>query len=166
MKSLLLLRHAKSSWKEPGLTDHDRPLNKRGRRDAPRMGRLLLDEHLVPDCIISSTARRARLTAEAVAEVCDCEDALQLDADLYHGAPESMLEVIRGLPPSCGRALLVGHNPGLEELLERLAGTVETLPTAALVHLELPVDEWSQAGGAEVASTVAIWRPRELSDGG
>ncbi len=66
MKSILVLRHAKSSRKDPDLTDHDRPLNKRGKRDAPRMGRLLKKEHLVPDAIISSTAMRARATAEAV----------------------------------------------------------------------------------------------------
>ena len=68
MKSVLILRHAKSSWKDPDLTDHDRPLNKRGKGDAPRMGRLLKSEHLVPDTIISSTAIRAQATAEAVAK--------------------------------------------------------------------------------------------------
>jgi len=68
MKSLLILRHAKSSWKHPELTDHDRPLNKRGKRDAPRMGKILRSEHLIPEAIISSTAARAHVTAEAVAK--------------------------------------------------------------------------------------------------
>ena len=83
MKSILLLRHAKSSRKDPDLTDHDRPLNKRGKRDAPRMGRLLKKEHLVPDIIISSTAIRARSTAEAVAKASGYKGDITFNRSLY-----------------------------------------------------------------------------------
>ena len=83
MKSLLILRHAKSSWKHPELTDHDRPLNKRGKRDAPRMGEILRSEHLIPEAIISSTAARAHATAEAVAKASGYKGKIALNRSLY-----------------------------------------------------------------------------------
>ena len=84
MKTLLLLRHAKSSWKESSLTDHDRPLNDRGQRDAARMGQLLTDEDLLPDLILLSTATRARTTAELVAASSGFDGEIRLDGELYH----------------------------------------------------------------------------------
>nr|NIL98123.1 hypothetical protein [Planctomycetales bacterium]NIP70269.1 hypothetical protein [Planctomycetales bacterium] len=94
MKTLLLLRHAKSSWDDSALDDHDRPLNKRGKRDAPRMGQLLVQQDLVPDCILTSTARRARKTAEAVAKACGGVVPLTEMPELYHATAEEIVGVV------------------------------------------------------------------------
>ena len=118
MKSLLILRHAKSSWKHPELTDHDRPLNKRGKRDAPRMGEILRSAHLMPEAITSSTAARARATAEAVAKASGYKGKIALNRSLYAAGPEAYLKVLHELSDHYKRVLVVGHNPGLEELLE------------------------------------------------
>ena len=120
MKSVLVLRHAKSSWKHPDLSDHDGPLNNRGKRDAQWMGRLLKKENLIPDIIVSSTATRARATAEAVAKVSGYKGEIVLDKSLYSAGPEAYLGVIHDSSNEYVRALLVGHNPGLEELVELL----------------------------------------------
>jgi phosphohistidine phosphatase len=123
MKWVLLLRHAKSSWKNPDLADHDRPLNKRGKHDAPLMGRLLKRE----DIIISSTATRARATAEAVAKAYKGE--IVLNKSLYAAGPEAYLGVIHDLSDEGVRVLIFGHNPGLEELVELLTGEIQLMPT-------------------------------------
>jgi phosphohistidine phosphatase len=162
MKALLVLRHAKSSWKDETLTDHERPLNKRGRRDAPRMGRLMRDAHLVPERILSSTALRARLTAEAAAEACGCAEQLRYVEALYHGTPDDYLEVLRGQPDELDRILVVGHNPVLEEFLERLVGEWNRLPTAALAHVSLPVERWEELNAGTRGRLEALWSPKEL----
>ena len=129
MKLVLLLRHAKSSWKHPDLGDHDRPLNKRGKGDAPLMGRLLKREDLVPDIIISSTSLRARATAEAVAKASSFDGEIVLNKSLYAAGPEAYLHVIHALSNEYVRVLIVGHNPGLEELVELLTGEIHLLST-------------------------------------
>src|SRR4029450_11617432 len=95
MKTLLVLRHAKSSWNDPALDDHERPLNKRGRRDAPRMGELVREYGLIPDIVISSDAVRARLTAEAVAEAARYTGEIMLDQHLYMASPADILSLLR-----------------------------------------------------------------------
>src|SRR4030042_5537971 len=117
MKTLLLLRHAKSSWKQPEVHDHDRPLNKRGKKEAPQVGKYLKEKDLVPDLIISSTARRARDTAQAVLEESGFAGQLDLYQDLYLSDAACYLDILRSLPDSINRGLVVGHNPDLEELL-------------------------------------------------
>ena len=97
MKTLLIMRHAKSSWKEQDLPDHDRPLNKRGKNDAPRMEKLLKDEDLVPDLIMSSTAVRAKKTAELVAKTCKYKGKIVLDRSLYGAEPAAYLKILGGL---------------------------------------------------------------------
>ena len=97
MKSVLILRHAKSSWKDPNLPDHDRTLNKRGKRDAPLMGRLLKKEHLVPDVIISSTAIRARSTAEVVAKASGYKGEIIMDKSLYADGSEAYIGIMHNL---------------------------------------------------------------------
>lgn len=164
MKTLLILRHAKSSWKETGLADHDRPLNKRGLRDAPRMGKLLREEGLVPDLILGSTARRAKKTAEAVAEASGYEGEIQLEAGLYAAGPEAYLEALHVLPEEVQNVLVVGHNPGLEELVELLTGEAVSLPTAALARVALPVESWGSLTEEIEGELVRLWVPRELRD--
>jgi phosphohistidine phosphatase len=159
MKTLLILRHAKSSWKHDELSDHDRPLNPRGERDAPNVGKRLRNEGLVPDAILSSTAKRARQTAEAVAEESGFEGELQLSGELYGGGPEAYLEAIRSLPGLVDCALVVGHNPDLEELVEILTGESVRLPTAALAHMKLDIQDWQDL--EEQGKLANLWTPRE-----
>ena len=162
MNTLLILRHAKSSWKQPGLADHDRPLNKRGLRDAPRMGQLLREAGLVPDRIVSSTAERARTTAELAAAAAGFSGPVQHSRRLYLATAADILEVLGQAGGDAAKLLVVGHNPGLEELLAALTGGAEALPTAALVQVELDLRSWSKLEERTPARLVNLWRPREL----
>ncbi|MCP3905940.1 MAG: histidine phosphatase family protein [Planctomycetes bacterium] len=162
MKTLLILRHAKSSWKDPSLDDHERPLNKRGKRDAPRMGRLLEDQDLVPDLVLCSTARRARATAGLLLEACGYDGELVHDAHLYHADPMTVVTSLREVPDGADRVLLIGHNPGHESLLVALTGHWEIMPTAALAHVELPIERWSDLDDETDGQLVDVWRPKEL----
>lgn len=162
MKILLILRHAKSSWKHPTLSDHQRPLNKRGQQAAPRMGLLMFEEDLVPDLILSSTARRARDTAEIVAEASGFEGEITLLDDLYHGWPSDYLLALRALPDDIDSAMIVGHNPGLESLLEILTDEDEHLPTAALACVSLPIQSWNQLTDETEGELISLWLPRQL----
>jgi phosphohistidine phosphatase len=163
MKTLLLMRHAKSSWKEPELADHERPLNKRGKLNAPRMGRLLREQELTPDLIVSSTARRARQTADAVADLSGYQGELRLEDELYAAPAETCLEVLQALPddaPDC--VMLVGHNPGLEELLELLTGDMPALPTGAIAQVALPIERWRDLTADVEGRLLNLWSPKEL----
>ncbi len=162
MKTVLLLRHAKSSWANARLADFDRPLNGRGERDAPRIGRLLRREDLVPDLIVSSAAERAMQTAELVALAAGYEGDLRFSRDLYHADPETYLEVAARAPDDVARLMLVGHNPGMEELVEALTGAWERMPTAALAQITLPVTRWREVGDGTQGQLVNLWRPKEM----
>ena len=164
MKTLLILRHAKSSWRELGLSDHDRPLNKRGKRDAPRIGSLLSREDLLPDLIISSTAVRARKTAQLVMEASGYDGELRLEGDLYAAEPQAYVDILQALPDEIGRVMVVGHNPGLEELLEQLTRDAESLPTAALAQVSLNLEAWQDLDEDTQASLIHLWLPRQLTD--
>jgi phosphohistidine phosphatase len=166
MRTLFLLRHAKSSWKHSGLSDHDRPLNKRGKRDAPRVGRLLRQKRLSPGLIISSSAKRARRTADEVAKWSAFEGTVQLERRLYLADPETVVDVVRRAGAEARRVLVVGHNPGMGELASRLTGQVETdpLPTAGLVQIRLEIDHWKEFRLSSLGRLVNVWRPKELED--
>jgi phosphohistidine phosphatase len=162
VKLLSILRHAKSSWKDSSLEDHDRPLNKRGTRDAPRMGELIRKRDLVPDTILSSTARRARDTALAVAAAAGFPDEVRFARSLYGASPDTWLDVLRELPDTTRHALIVGHNPTLEELVALLVGEAHTMPTAALAVVELPIERWRDLDPIPRGSLRGLWRPRDL----
>lgn len=162
MKTLLLLRHAKSSWEDPRLADYARPLNRRGQADAPRMGALAKSLDLAPDLIISSGAVRAHDTAQAFADACDYEGPIEMTRDLYMADPEEYLEVIQQVPDEMESLMLVGHNPGIEELLEELTGVYERMPTAALAQIALPVASWRAVATDGTGTFVQVWRPKEL----
>jgi phosphohistidine phosphatase len=162
VKLLSILRHAKSSWKDSSLEDHDRPLNKRGARDAPRIGELIREQDLVPDTILSSTARRARDTALAVATAAGFPDEVRFTRSLYEASPDTCLEVLRDLPDTTGHAMIVAHNPTLEELVALLVGETHLMPTAALAVVELPIERWRDLDPLPRGSLRALWRPREL----
>jgi phosphohistidine phosphatase len=162
MKTLLLLRHAKSSWKHPELADHDRPLNKRGKRTAPVIGALLQEEDLVPDLMICSSAVRAHTTALLVAKACTYKGEIEKTRKLYLADPQAYVDVLRQVPEKHGRVLLVGHNPGLEELIERLTGEAMAMPTAALACVELSLSRWRDFDLKTECKLVNVWRPKEL----
>lgn len=148
MKTLLIMRHAKSSWEEEGLRDRERPLNKRGRRDAPAMGVLLRERNFRVDCIISSPAVRALSTAEAVAEELQYgKDGIEQDARLYGASSAQMLMVIHSWESRWNTVLMVGHNPGLTHLVNQLTGMgVENVPTAGIVTIRYAVEQWCDIG--------------------
>ena len=163
MKTLLIMRHAKSSWKEPGMADHDRPLNKRGKRAAPRMGELL-DEHAWrPERVLSSTATRARETAVIVAKNCGAPE-VELFRELYLADAATYLEVLRQQGDELDCLMVVGHNPGLEYLVSTLTGADESLPTAAIAVVHLAIDRWAALDERTSGELHCLWRPRELED--
>lgn len=161
MKTLLILRHAKSSWKDADLPDHDRPLKPRGQRAATQMGQLVAEKHLTPQRILSSTALRARETAELVAAACDFGDTIVLTSDFYAAAPPAYLNVLRHLDDAYQCVMVVGHNPGLENLVTVLTGQMEPLPTAALARVELPIETWKGLNDAIEGTLADLWIPTE-----
>ncbi len=162
VKTLLVLRHAKSSWKDTSLEDVDRPLNKRGRQDAPRMGKLIRKENLLPDLIVSSTARRARETVEYIIREADYHGDVLWREALYAASPEAYIQALRDLPDTYEKVMVVGHNPGLEELIAMLTDSWEHMPTAALAQLTLDIPSWSELGYDPVGKLINVWRPKEL----
>jgi len=162
MKTLLVLRHAKSSWDNPDIADIDRPLNKRGKRDAPKIGALLRKEELLPDLIIGSTAKRVRETVEYVIQESGFGEDVLWNETLYAAGPEAYIEALQDLPDMYNSVMVVGHNPGLEELVAMLTDSWESLPTAALAQLTLKVESWSELGYDPVGKLVNVWRPKEL----
>ena len=146
MKTLLILRHAKSSWKHPELSDHDRPLNKRGKHDAPLMGHLLKERGLIPDLIISSTAVRAKDTALAVAKAVGYNKEIIFYSTLYAASSNAYIKAIGSISDDdadCSTILVIGHNPGLEELIEVLTEEMHELATCELAVIEIPTKKWS-----------------------
>lgn len=164
MKTLLLLRHAKSSHKDSDIDDHERGLNKRGKKDAPKMGRLLKDENLLPDLLIASTAKRCRKTAEHVIAASGYRGQTRFCGELYEAHASSLLDFLTGLENEAARVLLIGHNPGLEELLESLTGTYTPLSTAALAQVDVDIDNWQAIAKKPTATLTKIWQPGELED--
>ncbi len=165
MKTLLLLRHAKSSWDDSSLSDFDRPLADRGKRDAPRMGRALKDRGPVPDLIVSSPAARAKATAEAAIKSGGFAASLQFDQGIYDASTPELLRIVRRLPDESSCVLMVGHNPGFEELVYRLSGAHERMTTAALAAIEFQVDRWEDV---EDGQGKLLWflTPKQLGDKG
>ena len=160
MKRLLVLRHAKSSWADTSLDDWQRPLNDRGRRDAPRVGAWLRDRSLVPDLIVTSDAVRARETAAAVATAAGYTREIVVEPPLYHATPADAVAVLKSLGNQTARTVLVvGHNPGLEGLVSRLSGEHHDLVTAALVELAVPIDRWSELDVTIAATIGETWQP-------
>lgn len=144
MKKLLLLRHAKSSWKDTSVRDFDRSLNQRGMKAAPQMGKVIRKEKVQPDAVISSPAERARQTSELVVESARLNVKVRFDERIYEASAGRLLEVVSQIEDSADVAMLVGHNPGMEELLELLTGEALHLSTAALACVELDIEKWSK----------------------
>ena len=145
MKTLTLLRHAKSSWKDTSLSDRDRPLNKRGERDAPEMARRIAAAGIRPSLIVSSPAVRAWTTARIVAdEIGYPREFLQRDKRLYLASVNGILDVIVAQDNGFNNLMLVGHNPGFTDFANFLVpGLTNNIPTAGVVSVQLDTDDWS-----------------------
>ena len=163
MKTLLILRHAKSSWKNPHLSDHDRPLNPRGKKAAPRMGRLMKDENIIPDLIICSTAQRARDTMNLCIEASGFNGAVVQEPDLYGSTAYDYIEVINRHAEQQDIVMTIGHNPTCEELLYCLTDQRHRMPTAALAAIKLDLSSWQELQTSETKGELKnLWRPKEL----
>jgi phosphohistidine phosphatase len=173
---LIVLRHAKSAW--PDMDDHERPLAPRGHRDAPAAGRLLRDLDRLPDFVVCSTARRARETWESATSACGCAAPVVFDPRIYDASAAELLDVVRETPPRVRNLLLIGHQPGVQNLVlglvgdserwgekgdvgtdaDALARAREKFPTSAFAVLELPAPWSALAPGAAVLTHFAVPR--------
>jgi phosphohistidine phosphatase len=149
MKTLFLVRHAKSSWDDPALADEDRPLNARGKRDAPKMAKRLSKRDVKVDLMLSSPANRAIRTAKVLAQELDYKlKSIVVDERLYPGAESGMLKFIHGLGNEISRVMLVGHHPALSELAHRLSSDITHMPTCAVAEFTFKAKSWRDVGGA------------------
>jgi phosphohistidine phosphatase len=153
MKTLFLVRHAKSSRDDPALPDKDRPLNGRGKRDAPKMGKRLAKRHVRPDLILSSSARRALKTAKIIAkELGYKQKDIVVDDRLYAVGADDLLRVIGGLDDKQNCVMLFGHNPELTELAHRLSSRITGMPTCAVAEFTFDAKSWSNIGKGKPSS--------------
>ena len=168
LRRLFLLRHAKSSWDEPGLSDHDRPLAPRGRRASRVIAEHMRWKRIAPELVLCSSARRTRQTLTRIAPALGEDVDVRIEPELYAASATDLLKLLREVPDEVDSVMLIGHNPGIEDLTVELAGTGEELgrvrekfPTAALATLEFD-RSWRELepGGAELTSFV---KPKELA---
>ena len=162
VRTLFLMRHAKSSWGDPGAVDHDRPLNARGRSAASLMGQWLATKGKVFDTILASTATRAQQTARGVAEASGYQGKILRVRRLYLATPEEILDVASETSDASSSILLIAHNPGLETLVSFWSKTAERFPTATVAEFALPVGDWSDISTSCRARLLGLWRPKEL----
>ena len=161
MKTLFLVRHAKSSRDDTRLPDKDRPLNDRGKRDAPKMGKRLAKRDVKPELILSSPAMRALTTAEMIAKKLDYKrKKIVVDGRLYPGDADEMLTVIQRLDDELERVMLFGHNPALTDLAHRLSSDIVHMPTCAVAKFKFRAKSWSSVGKSKLAK-VALDYPRK-----
>ena len=153
MRRLMLLRHAKSDWARPGLRDHDRPLNPRGRESAPKMGVYMVRHALVPDLIVASTAKRVVETLELLLPAFETPPKIVSEQRIYNAGANALLGVIKETPRTVHGLLLIGHNPGMAELAGALIASgdvdarqrlIEKFPTAALAVIDFALDDWAK----------------------
>lgn len=160
MKTLLLMRHAKSSKDAKG-PDEDRPLAKRGVKDALKMAELLKEKELLPDYVLTSSARRSRETAYAILPISNAELAIKSTKALYMAEAPEILKAVQQVSDDSCCLMLVGHNPGLESFLQYMTGKVDSLPTAAIACLVLPIDAWSALTLETAADKYELWKPKK-----
>lgn len=154
------MRHAKSSWTDISMADFDRPLNERGRRTAPFMGELIATEGLLPDFVVSSPAKRTTETVDLVRAASRATCEVHFDARIYEATTDELLRVVSEIPDRSTRALLVGHNPGCEQILQKLTAAVEPMPTASLAMIDLEIVSWNEIASAS-GKLRKLFRPKE-----
>ena len=164
MKLLVLIRHAKSSWDDPQVDDHDRPLNERGLRNAPEMGKRIRDCGVSVDALISSTAMRARTTAEIIAGSIDWPiQRISFDSNLYHASATELQNYVGSLRDDFSGVALFGHNPGMTSLTANLWGLpIDNIPTCGMVRLEFSENSWKEVSSA-IPIRAQIDFPKNLS---
>ncbi len=158
MKTLYLARHAKSSWKHPELSDIERPLNKRGKRDAPIIGNLLKEKGVKPDLLISSPAARARKTALTIAEIIDYpKNKILIDVKIYESSPTELINIIQGLDDKYNSVMMFGHNPGFTMLNNYLTESfIDNIPTCGVVGIRFN-SSWKKVEGASGKAILFIY---------
>jgi len=163
-KQLLLMRHAKSSHDDSSLSDFDRPLNKRGIADVPKMAGWLNEHDLVPDIIISSSAARAKATAKSLAENLGAATSeIEFHEDLYLAPPMNYREIMSRLSAQFERPIFIGHNPGMEELVQTLGGKYQVMPTSAIAVFDVDTHDWSTtASDVSAIRLTSVYRPKEI----
>ncbi len=164
MKTLYIIRHAKSSWSDPSLNDFDRPLNQRGKRDAPFMAKLLGEQGLTPDIIISSPANRAITTAREMAKGTGypVENIVE-NPKLYHASANNILEVVQDIDDAHNIAFVVGHNPGMTYLANDLTDIyIDNIPTTGICAVKFEVNSWANAEPVS-ASLISFDYPKNHS---
>lgn len=148
MKTLYVVRHAKSSWDDPDEADFDRPLNDRGKRDAPRMAKRLKEKEIHPDLMLSSPAKRALSTCKRIAKVIGYpKEKIKEENDLYHASDDVILTVLQGQKDKHEHVFVFGHNPGLTDFVNSLMSEdigIENVPTCGVVAFQLNIDSWKQ----------------------
>lgn len=162
MKQLLLMRHAKSSWRDKQLSDYERPLKRRGERAALQMGEHLQSQQIVPSHVISSAAARAQATAELVVSQFHDRPELKLREELYLALPKTIVRVIQETDDRYESIMVVGHNPGLEELVFQWSAEFVDFTTCAIAHYEFNIDRWSEFKLKMVQPYTNLWKPKEL----
>lgn len=161
-KTLYLFRHAKSSWDDPGLSDFDRPLTKRGDKSAPLMGKVMRARDVCPSVVICSPSKRTRQTAKMALKKAGLDEAeIVFDNGLYHATTGGLIDITKKIDDLLSTAMLIGHNPGLSELVYLLTGVEEAFPTAALACIRLNIAHWKdlKTGSGKMEWIV---RPREI----
>lgn len=153
------MRHAKSSWKDDSIQDHDRPLKKRGLKDAAEIGKILKRKDLVPDKIVSSNAVRAADTAAVVAEKSGYKKEVELTDRLYMAEGSAILDLIRGQPDSVKTLMVIGHNPGMEALVQVLSKKIESLATANVAYFQVDIKSWKDLSKDVKNKLRKFWQP-------
>ena len=154
--------HAKSSWKNSKLSDNKRPLKKRGQKDAKSMGKFLEKKKHIPDLIFCSTAERALQTADILTKACGYGKEVVYTDNLYMAEPSDFFKIMRDQPDKYKSIMFIGHNPGMEAFLQILTGKVETLPTASIAYLGLPIKKWADLNHNVNAKLKKLWRPKDI----
>jgi phosphohistidine phosphatase len=146
MKNIIFVRHAKSSWKDLSLADEDRPLNGRGKQDAPVMGMRLKERDIHPEILLSSTAKRARSTAKKIAKgIGFPKSSIQLESGLYHAGTSEILRIVHRLPNDSHQVMLFGHNPGFTGCVNDLSGSsIYNIPTCGIASINFDVENWDE----------------------
>lgn len=162
MKTLMLMRHAKSDWKRPGLSDHDRPLNARGRAAAPFMAKHLAAVRAKTDIILASSAVRVQQTVELMQSQWDQPVEMLTSRDLYLSSPQQMVDALRGLHDVWDSILLIAHNPGLAGLASHWSGRVIEMPTAAIAVFQFSQSTWQSLLLGSDLQLVEYWKPNDL----
>lgn len=162
MKTLFIMRHAKSSWDDESLSDFERPLNQRGLKTAPFMGKLMRTRNFIPDLIVSSPAERAKQTAQLVKVSGKFSAKIRFEDKIYEANTSALLDILSEIEGKFEKVLIVGHNPSFESLVRILTGESEQMPTAALAKISLGIDSWAEifpkSGKLEI-----FLRPKEIA---